>query len=283
MGDTLKNQAGESFFHHTWRSPKGPPSLLLIIHHGIGEHLGRYEALIQPLLDLPIMVAGYDARGHGRSSGKRGHARGITQLIEDFAELLPLMIDESGVDNVVIMGHSLGGAVVAGYICLKEFDPRVKAVMLSAPALGLNLSWYQKVKVQVGKLLKHAVPDLTATTQLDVHGLSSEPEVIEAYQHDPLVHCQTSIALGTSFGGNGSLCLQRAHEVRIPVLIYQGNEDQLINLDTTRTFFEKLGSSTKKLLILEGARHEPHHASPKARAQLMTIVREWLQSFFPRP
>ena len=44
----------------------------VLIVHGLGEHIGRYEHVAAQLHADGWQVFGYDQRGHGRSEGPRG-------------------------------------------------------------------------------------------------------------------------------------------------------------------------------------------------------------------
>ena len=64
---TLNGQGG-SLFCHRW-SPDGEPTHVVLLAHGYGEHLGRYEWVAQQLTDAGAVVYGPDHVGHGRSEG----------------------------------------------------------------------------------------------------------------------------------------------------------------------------------------------------------------------
>jgi len=50
---------------------RSPARGLVLLVHGLGEHIGRYAALAQRLNEAGWDVAGYDHRGHGASGGAR--------------------------------------------------------------------------------------------------------------------------------------------------------------------------------------------------------------------
>jgi len=50
-----------------WSNRK-PPRGLLQIAHGMGEHIGRYQTLIEEFVHAGLVVYGNDHRGHGRTA-----------------------------------------------------------------------------------------------------------------------------------------------------------------------------------------------------------------------
>ena len=65
----------EQIAMYVWSNPR--PRHLVVLAHGYGEHLGRYEHVAEFLTGRGAVVAGPDHLGHGRSGGDR-------VLIEDY-------------------------------------------------------------------------------------------------------------------------------------------------------------------------------------------------------
>jgi alpha-beta hydrolase superfamily lysophospholipase len=59
---------GWTFFYQSWEcsEPKG----IVVLAHGVGEHSGRYQNIIDKMEGRGISIYGLDHRGHGRSEGK---------------------------------------------------------------------------------------------------------------------------------------------------------------------------------------------------------------------
>lgn len=84
----------------------GKPLLLL---PGFGESVTMWRRNI-PELAKHYQVITLDLRGHGRSMKVPGNNRQV-RMAQDVREL----IDALGLEDVLLVGHSLGGAVVATY------------------------------------------------------------------------------------------------------------------------------------------------------------------------
>src|SRR3712207_8976792 len=88
------------------RWPAADPARLVVLVHGYGEHIGRYEHVARALAARGATVVGPDHVGHGRSGGEQA-------LVEDFeaviADLRPRVQDARGELPVVMVGHSMGG------------------------------------------------------------------------------------------------------------------------------------------------------------------------------
>ena len=101
----------------------------VLIVHGLGEHIGRYDKLIDMLVKEGFCVIGFDLPGHGKSSGKRGNT-----TIEDIVEI----IDEltKSVNRFTVFGHSLGGLIAIRYTELRP--QKVNNLVVSSPALNIE-------------------------------------------------------------------------------------------------------------------------------------------------
>lgn len=93
----------------------------VVLLHGMADVARSLEPLALSLVDRYRVVA-YDARGHGRSS----HPGAYTGL--HFVADLVGVVDAFGLDEPILVGHSLGGHTVANYAGL--YPDRVRAAVL---------------------------------------------------------------------------------------------------------------------------------------------------------
>src|SRR4029453_15625012 len=94
-----------------WPRARPPPVLPLV--HGYAEHSGRYEHFGAWFARRGLAVHGYDQRGHGRSEGPRCHVDRFGDYLDDLDRLLECVRAEHPGPPLVLVGHSMGGLVVA--------------------------------------------------------------------------------------------------------------------------------------------------------------------------
>lgn len=273
----------------TWTAPDGTPLRLrgwpaaspaktvLIAHHGLGEHGGRYATFAEQLRDEPLHVWSFDLRGHGESGGKRGDAAGLEQLASDLEALIPVLLERAGAERAIVLGHSLGAASVGTWLTTRTPHPAVAAVMLSAAPLRVARTPAVRFKARLGRVLRRVAPTLALGNAIPPETISSDPSQVARYLADPLNHDRLSVRLGLSLLEDAPRILERAGAVTLPALIWHGLDDRLVDAAGSRDLFEALGSPDKTLLQLEGYRHEPHHETPERVASLFGRIRDWLR------
>lgn len=215
----------------------------VVIIHGLGEHIGRYERLVNLLVNEGYSVIGFDLPGHGKSSGKRGHTS-----IEDVLNVIDEITKET--NSFILFGHSLGGLISIRYT---ETRPnRVKKLIVSSPALHLEPKKSQLLMLRIFSFL---MPSLTIGNGIDPNLLSRSKEAVQKYLSDPLVHDRISIKLGESMIKNVELAHEQSGRIICPTAILIGTCDKVTPPVGAKSFHEKL-NCRKLLKEFEGGYHE---------------------------
>ncbi len=81
----------------------------LVLVHGLTESRRTWDPLIAPLIDAGYRVIAIDLRGHGGSS------RVAPYDLATMAGDLGAVLEQEGASDALVVGHSLGGAVVSAY------------------------------------------------------------------------------------------------------------------------------------------------------------------------
>lgn len=224
---------GENLAVQDWPLEHGClPRAVLLLVHGLGEHAGRYDALARRLNSWGFEVRGYDQYGHGESGGPRGGLSGDTRLLDDLADLVDSTRLRYPRDTpLILLGHSLGGLVAAQFVA--RHASRVDGLVLSSPALDPGLSPVQKLLLAV---LPRWLPNLRVGNGLRPQYLSHDPEVVRAYQTDPLVHDRISVRLASYIAHGGPAVVAQAPRWRVPSLLMFAGDDHLVSPEGSRAF-----------------------------------------------
>lgn len=249
---------------HTTTSPAPNPHGTVVIVHGLGEHSGRYAHVVDALNRAGWSVVTYDQRGHGRSPGTRGVLPHDTALLDDLARIL------DGVDakRRILLGHSMGGAVASRFVADERGD--VDALVLSSPALKRTLRLVDRIKLAVGVRL---APNKVLRNGLDSTKVSRDPEVVRAYQTDPLIHDKVTPRLVRFILDSGRIVREHAPRWRVPTLHMWAGDDHLVDVDGSREFASAAPKNIVATREFAGLYHEIFNEGEESVFDTMT---NWL-------
>ena len=217
-------------------------------------------------------MLGADLRGHGRSEGIRGHFPSIEVVLDDIDRLIEQTRRRHAGLPLFLYGHSLGGILVL-YYGLKR-RPDVKGVIATSSGLRTALE-NQPAKVMAAKVLGSLAPSVTLPSGLDVNGLSRNPDVVSAYQNDPLVHDRVSLGFGKVMLGVTKWALEHAGEFSLPLLLMHGRLDSIAFPAGSMDFAAPLeGKCT--LSLWDGGYHELHNEPEQA--EILGAIVSWMDA-----
>ncbi len=246
-----------------------PPQHLVLLH-GLGEHVGRHQALAAFFATRGFTVHAFDHRGHGRSDGPRGGLRTATDLIDDTAAI----VDACGTSPtvpVLLFGHSMGGLVA---LCFALRHPgRVAALLLSSPALAPGLNAGQKWLLA---LMSRIAPDVAVSNGLDPAKLSHDEQVVRAYLEDPLVHDRITARLARFIVDASRDALERAAALAMPTLLLYAGDDRLVDPQGSRDFAARAPPSLLVAREYPALWHEIFNEAPSSRAEVFGDLAAWL-------
>ena len=241
--------------HQATGVPRGVVQLL----HGVGEHAGRYGALIDALTAGGFIVYADDHRGHGRTGirqhegkpgrlGKLGKG-GLRAAKEAIWQLTGIIRAQHPDLPLVLLGHSWGSFLAQ--MLVNDHPEAWDAVILSGSALRtprdmnpapLNARW--------------EVADATG-----YEWLSRDPAVWKAFDDDPLT---TNVPLLKLFGPIEALKLYGRPAKNlgrdIPMLLLVGRDDSVGGPHSVHKLADEYrsrsGLTDVTTLVYPDARHE---------------------------
>ncbi|TFY97936.1 alpha/beta hydrolase [Ramlibacter rhizophilus] len=269
---------GENIAVQHWRLPAGAVrrgAVLLV--HGLGEHAGRHERLAQRLVAWGFEVHGYDQCGHGESSGRRGRIPSIRRLLQDLQDLIEATRRRLAPgEPLIVLGHSMGALVVTRLLLLRDMP--VDGVVLSSPAFMLRLGPVQRFMLRI---VPRLAPDLAVGNGIAPEALSHDPDVVDAYRSDPLVHDRVSGRLARFMAEAGTRVLAQAGRWKLPTLLVWGGSDCVVDPRGSRRFAERTPPGVVRACAFRGLFHEVFNemeAEP-----VYAALQRWLEETFPPP
>jgi alpha-beta hydrolase superfamily lysophospholipase len=224
--------------------PSGAAGRIVVIAHGYGEHIGRYEHVAAALVERGAAVYGPDHLGHGESEGERVLVDDFDRVVADLHAVVELARERHPGLPVVLVAHSMGGLIGARYA--QAHGDGLAGLVLSAPAIGL-------APVLADWLAAPELPD----DPIDVSVLSRDASVGEAYANDPLVwhggwkrttvaaflRANEQVDAGPGFG-------------ELPLLYIHGAADELVPMALAQPAVHRLRGDDFTEEIVPDARHE---------------------------
>ena len=236
------------------QSPGENLRAVIILVHGIGEHIHRYDHWAAMFNKEEIGFVGVDLPGHGRSDGTRGDIKNYNLLREMIDILIKSCNKTFPGCPIYLYGHSLGGGIVLDYLLRRK--PKVKGAIVTSPYLRLAFE-PPKIKIVLASVMKHLLPGLIQPTGLNADQLSHDKAVVEKYKTDPLVHGKISVRLYSESAEAATYSLTHASELKVPTLILHGSDDLILSVEGSREFAGK--TNMVELKIWEGGNHELHN------------------------
>jgi pimeloyl-ACP methyl ester carboxylesterase len=235
---------------YTWHGPgpEGAPTLVLL-HEGLGC-VGMWR-------DFPARIARetgwgalvYSRAGYG-ASDSCDLPRPLRYMHDEALDVLPAVLDAAGIRDAALVGHSDGASIAIVHAARARGRERVRALVLEAPHVFVE---------------DVSVASIAAARDAYVNGDLRERL---ARWHGANVDC--------AFWGWNRAWLdpefrrwnleEYLADVRVPVLVVQGEDDEYGTLAQVRAIEAGAGVRVESLL-LPRCGHSPHRDQPDATAE----------------
>ena len=110
---------------------------------------------------------------------------------------------------------------------------------------------------------------------LDTAYLSRDPEIIRAYENDPLVY-RGPVPEDSAPAQSGDRLAEMVPLIKLPILIMAGNDPHVTDGIRSRALYERVGSEDKTLKLYDNLRHEIFN-EPEYK-EVMAEMAGWLKA-----
>lgn len=265
----FKTFDGLQLFGQSWQ-PESQPQAVICLVHGLGEHSGRYTHVAAQITQAGYTLISFDLRGHGKSEGPRGHTSSYEALMKDISSLLEVANKQFPELSLFLYGHSLGGNLVLNYVIRRH--PKLKGVIATGPWLRLAFE-PSHFKIILAQITNYIWSSFSQKSGLDTKAISRDPEVVYAYENDPLGHDYISARMFIGIHQAGQWALEHASEFSLSLLLMHGGDDKLSSVEASREFAGKITKNCT-LKIWDGLYHEIHNEPGKK--EVLKFLVDWL-------
>ncbi|KAG2219437.1 hypothetical protein INT45_002322 [Circinella minor] len=283
IDEWITTDDGYSLFTKTWK-PASKPIANVVMIHGFGEHIGRYNRLFTYFAQNDVQAYGYDQRGWGQS-GKKAHEFGNNHGYNTALSDINNAIKRNKIADtpLFLIGHSMGGALVLNYL-VRRFDglELLTGAISSAPLVTLSMPvspfrYYPLI------MASKVLPSFVIQVGMDASAVSHDEKEIEEYNSDPLIHDYATLGTLSGFLDAGKALLKDASKIETPILYSHGTTDPVNDFKGTKTAYEITSSKDKELKAWDGLFHELHNETLPERQQVTDYYLEWIKARIPSP
>lgn len=247
------SQDGQPALYYRWAPAESSKATVLILH-GYGEHSGRYEHVIEALVEAGFSGLAIDYRGYGLAEGRRGCLRGFEEYVTDALRGLSLARHKKGANEpLFLLGHSQGG-LLAMRVAMEE-GLGLSGLLLSSPWLGMAMkvpAWKQCI----AKLASRFVPDFGLPSDLPPGWITTDPEQVALAEADPLMVRSGSARWLTEIYRTQEAVKAGLASLTLPTLLMAAGDDRLVSTAESRACFGRLGAQDSTWIEYPGLRHE---------------------------
>jgi pimeloyl-ACP methyl ester carboxylesterase len=232
------------------QAARGPNAVFL---HGFCQSSLYWEPILARLTAVGFGGLAPDLPGFGASAAELG-----PYTMEAYADAIARLLDRSGLDQVAIVGGSMGG-VVAQHFALRHparltrlllvatgaFTSDPAAALAKADQLAIS-EWAEALTGPMVDGFFHRAPSAAERRAfLQAAGMANREAAVEAAR---------SNARSRTF--------ERLHEITVPTLIVQGRHDRARTPEHGAEMASQIRGA--QLFVLEGSGHTPQIEEPEA-------------------
>ena len=262
--DTKFVQAGPVQLQY-YEEGDGPETLVLV--HGYASSAVLWKYTIEQLArerqngSARYRIIAFNNKGAG-DSGRAHSEDGYT--VQAFAADLHKAVSALGLDDFILVGHSMGGATVTQFAVEHQDMLRALVLLNSAPLNGRKLAddWEDALRKSFAE---------GGLTQGDM-GFQA-PHVSEEFA-DEVRSIILRNPIERAIGGRRSMSALRLRdrlgEIKVPTMVVGGDLDNTVGVDNIVAEYLALPEENRHLHVFHGIGHSPNVEVPSRLAGLLT-------------
>ena len=273
---TFETHDGVSLFYRHWPATAPESRGALVMFHRGHEHSGRMGHLPAEL-DLPDFdFLAWDARGHGRSPGERGHSPSFGTSVRDVQTFVNHIGARHGFapESIAVIAQSVGAVLAATWV--HDYAPRIRGLVLASPAFEVKL--YVPLALPGLRLMRALRGNFFVKSYVKAKFLSRDLERIASYDTDPLIARAISVDVLLGLYEASARIVEDAAAITTPTQLLISGADWVVQHGPQHAFFDRLGTAHKEKHVLPGFLHDT--LGERDRAEPLAHVRRFVLELF---
>jgi alpha-beta hydrolase superfamily lysophospholipase/SAM-dependent methyltransferase len=276
---TFASHDGVELFYRVWPARSGTAKGAIVLLHRGHEHGGRVVHLAEELGLDDFAFYAWDARGHGRSPGERGHSPSFAHSVRDL-DCFVRHISETGgfeLNQIAVVAQSVGAVLASTWV--HDYAPDIRALVLASPAFDVKLYVpFAKEGIALWQKLKGT---FFVNSYVKARFLTHDPERIASFEADPLITRPIASNILLELYEAADRVVDDARAITVPTQLLVSGSDFVVRHAPQHRFFENLGSTIKERHVLPGFYHDT--LGERDRAKALEKVRAFISQRFAEP
>ncbi|OGO79434.1 MAG: hypothetical protein A2Y23_06895 [Clostridiales bacterium GWB2_37_7] len=252
-----------------WIGPASKANIVLI--HGTGEHSGRYIETAQKLFGLGFNVYTGDLIGHGLSDGQRIYISSIKDYLYNVDTFIKRVQNDK---PIFLLGHSMGGLIVLYYMLFHKHN-NIRGVIASSPYLKDKIK-IPAIKYFLGKAAASLFPRFQIESGLKGEMVCRDKDISNKYNEDGLNCSKVTANWFVEIEKARYELMQERKSFDFPCLILQAGEDQAVDAECVKQFYEGISSKDKEFVLYENFYHEI--LNDPERSKVIDKINSWINN-----
>ena len=236
-----------------WRT-QGKPAVIVLALHGFNDSRDAWEIPAPDFVAAGMQVYAPDQRGFGEAPG-RGLWPGGEALTEDAAEMVGILRRRHPDARIVLMGESMGGAVLMR-LATSVNAPDVAGYVLVAPAVWARaqMNIFERGGLWIAATFTPGMEVSRPPPPIKIQA-SDNMEALIRLSRDPLTVRSTRMDTLYGLVDLMDAALAAAPYFRAPGLFMYGAHDDLVPKDATRAVWRALPPAPHRLAYYPNGYH----------------------------
>lgn len=270
---------GVELFYRVWPARSGTARGAIVLLHRGHEHGGRVAHIAEELGLDDFTFYAWDARGHGRSPGERGHSPSFAHSVRDLDCFVRHISETDGfaMEDIAVVAQSVGAVLAATWV--HDYAPGIRALVLASPAFDVKLYVpFAKEGIALWQKLKGT---FFVNSYVKARFLTHDPERIASFEADPLITRPIASNILLELYEAADRVVADARAITVPTQLLVSGSDFVVRHAPQHRFFENLGSTIKERHVLPGFYHDT--LGERDRAKALEKLRAFILARFAAP